>query len=36
MDDLEWIKKAWEMYFEYGDKADVDLMEDTMKKHAMN
>ena len=31
MDDLEWIKKAWEMYFEYGDKNDIDFMDDTMK-----
>ena len=29
--DNEWIEEAWKLYFEFGDKADIYLMEDTMK-----
>ena len=28
---IYWIEQAWKLYFEFGDKADIDLMEDTMK-----
>ena len=28
---IYWIEQAWKLYFEFGDKADIDLMENTMK-----
>ena len=30
--DLEWIRKAWQLYFEFGDSKDIDYMHDTMEK----